>query len=100
MGVDSVDEKLDPKDPEDDPTTPKRIRKRIFKNIIILKKKRYGRKMFDNVEEKVDSNIITQKIKVMKSSITKAPDATIPAPRDGLTPKTAQAINKTNMKTT
>ena len=89
MGVDSVDEKLDLKDLEDDPDYQKELEKEFLKTLSPSQRKRYGRKMFDNVEEKVDSEIAApKKIKVMKPiNPPKAPDATIPRSRDGHTTK-------------
>jgi len=89
MGVDSVDEKLDLKDLEDDPDYQKELEKEFLKTLSPSQRKRYGKKMFDNVEEKVSTEVGAPKtIKVMKPiNPPKAPDATIPRTRDGYTKK-------------
>ena len=90
MGVDSVDEKLDLKDLEDDPDYRKNLEKEFLKTLSPSQRKRFLKaKMFDNVEEKVDSEIAAPKtIKVMKPiNPPKAPDSTIPRTRDGYTKK-------------
>ena len=89
MGVDSVDEKLDLKDLEDDPDYQKELEKEFLKTLSPSQRKRYGKKMFDNVEEKVSTEVGAPKtIKVMKPiNPPKAPDTTIPRTRDGYTKK-------------
>ena len=78
MGVDSVDEKLDLKDLEDDPDYQKELEKEFLKTLSPSQRKRYGKKMFDNIQENTE-NVLPDKIKPMKPyDPPKAPDATIP----------------------
>ena len=90
MGVDSVDEKLDIDDLEDDPDYRKNLEKEFLKILTPSQRKRFlKKKMFDNVEEKVSTEVGAPKtIKVMKPiNPPKAPDSTIPRSRDGYTKK-------------
>ena len=79
------DEDLD--DLEDDDDYRKELEKEFLKILTPSQRKRYGKKMFDNVEEKVSSEIgAPETIKVMKPiNPPKAPDATIPRTKNGYT---------------
>ena len=80
---------IDIDDLEDDPDYRKELEKEFLKILTPSQRKRYGKKMFDNVEEKVSTEVGAPKtIKVMKPiNPPKAPDSTIPRSRDGYTKK-------------
>ena len=84
------EEGLDLDDLEDDPDYRKNLEKEFLKILTPSQRKRFlKKKMFDNVEEKVSTEVGAPKtIKVMKPiNPPKAPDSTIPRTRDGYTKK-------------